>query len=128
MLASVAVAVVLACLAVFQIALACGAPLGRYAFGGRHERELPRSLRVASAVTVLLYAALAAVVLDRGGTIDVLPAGTSRIGAWVAVAIFALGALPNAASRSRHERYVMTPTTVVLAILSLVVALGPAGD
>ena len=44
-------------LAAFQVALACGAPLGRFAWGGAHTR-LPASLRIASVVSILIYGAL----------------------------------------------------------------------
>ena len=46
--------VLLAGLAVFQIALAAGAPLGHLAWGGKH-RVLPKGLRIASALSVGLY-------------------------------------------------------------------------
>jgi hypothetical protein len=57
MIAAIALVIVLTGLAMFQIALACGAPVGRFAFGGKHDGTLPSTLRVASAVTVLVYAA-----------------------------------------------------------------------
>ena len=122
--AAVVAVVVLAALAVFQLALALGAPLGRFAWGGQHDGVLPRGLRIGSAVSIALYALFAVVLLDRAGVVDVLPDGVSRVGAWVLVAYFALGIVMNGISRSRSERAVMTPTTLVLAACALVVALG----
>ncbi|MFC7766021.1 hypothetical protein [Leucobacter soli] len=55
---------ILGALAVFQLALAFGAPAGRFAWGGRH-RVLPTGLRVGSGLSILLYAGLAAVLLAR---------------------------------------------------------------
>ena len=49
----------LAALAVMQILAASGLPLGHFGWGGQH-RVLPRGLRVASTVSVLVYAGLAA--------------------------------------------------------------------
>lgn len=112
---------ILAALALFQLALAAGAPLGRFAWGGAHER-LPRRLRIASAASIFLYAVFAFVLLDRAGVADVLPDGASRIAAWVLTAYFVLGILMNAISRSRSERLVMTPVAVILAVLSAIVA------
>ena len=40
------------------------------------------------------------------------------------VGYLALGVLMNAISRSKLERFIMTPVALVLAILALVVALG----
>lgn len=121
--AAVVACALLAALAVFQLALALGAPWGRFAWGGRHERELPTRLRVASAVTVVVYALFAVVLLDRAGVVDVLPDAVSRVAAWVLFASFALGTVMNGISRSRPERLVMTPVTAVLAVCTLVVAL-----
>jgi ABC-type uncharacterized transport system permease subunit len=116
------VVAVLASLAVLQVLVASGRPLGRFVWGGRHE-VLPTRLRVGSLVSVLVYAAIAVLVLDRAGVIDVLPEGVAVIGTWVVTAYAALGILANAASRSPSERAVMTPVSLVLAVCTLVVAL-----
>lgn len=120
--AAAAACVVLAALAVFQVALAMGAPIGRFAWGGQHE-VLPTRLRIGSAVSVVLYAAIGAILLTRAGVITLgLGDRAVEIAAWVVTAYFALGILMNAISRSRPERLVMTPTCAVLAALSAVVA------
>ncbi|MEG3615758.1 hypothetical protein [Isoptericola haloaureus] len=116
MVAAVGLVVVLALLALFQVLVACGAPLGAFVWGGRH-RVLPARLRVGSLVAVLVYAAVSVVALDRAGMIDVLPDGVARVAMWVVVGWFALSIVPNAISRSRPERLLMTPVTVVLALL-----------
>ena len=46
------------------------------------------------------------------------------IATWVLFAYFALGIVMNAISRSPAERWTMTPTCLVLAACTLVVALG----
>ncbi len=75
-------------------------------------------------VLVLLYAAIAVVVLDRAGEIDVLSDAAASIGAWVVFGFSAVGVLVNAVSRSKPERYTMTPVCLVLAVASFVVATG----
>ncbi len=111
----------LAALSVLQLAVAAGAPLGRFTWGGQHE-VLPTHLRIGSAVSVLLYALIAAVLLDRAGAIDVFPSGFSEPAAWVVTGYFTLGIAMNAASRSRPERLTMTPVCLVLAACSAVIA------
>ena len=113
----------LAALAVLQILAASGLPLGRFGWGGQH-RVLPRRLRVASAVSVLVYAGLAALLLSRAG---VLPAGDSTaviVLTWVVFAFFAASVALNALSRSPAERWTMAPTSLLLAAATLVIALG----
>lgn len=119
--AAVAACTILAALAAMQLALAAGAPLGRLAWGGAHDR-LPSRLRLASLVSILLYAVFALVLLDRADVVDVVPDGVSRIAAWGLTGYFALGILMNAISRSRPERIVMTPVAAILAVLSGIVA------
>ena len=70
--AAIALTVILAALAVFQLALALGAPLGRFAWGGQH-RVLPTGLRVGSLVSIVVYAVIVVLALDKVGLIDVVP-------------------------------------------------------
>jgi hypothetical protein len=68
------VAAALACpvlsgLAVFQGFLVFGAPIGQFAWGGKH-RVLPVSLRVGSVVSILIYAIIATVVLARADLVS----------------------------------------------------------
>lgn len=115
--------VILAALVVFQLTLVFGAPIGRFAWGGQH-RVLPRRLRIGSAVSVLIYAFMAVVAFDRLGAIDVFPDGFSVVVMWVIFGYLCLGILLNAVSRSKPERYTMTPVVIVLAVLSLLIASG----
>lgn len=124
MVVAVVAYVLLAGLAVFQIALAAGAPLGHLAWGGK-DRVLPRGLRVASALSVPLYALFAWIIsaavgraTEFGDYVYETPPAL-----WVLTAYFGIGVLANAASRSRPERLVMTPVALVLALCCLVIAL-----
>ena len=124
----VTVAAVLACLvlgalAVFQVSLVLGAPLGRFAWGGQH-RVLPTPLRAGSVVSIVIYGVLATVVLARADLVPLaVPAGVVRTATWVIVVYLLLGAGLNLASRSKPERALMSPVTAVLCALYAVVAL-----
>lgn len=43
---------------------------------------------------------------------------------WVVAAYLSLSVLPNLASKSRHEKRVMVPVSLVLAVLAFLIALG----
>ena len=120
---ALALIILLALLAVFQLALVCGAPLGHFAWGGQH-RVLPARMRVGSLIAIVIYALIALVSLDRIGAIQVFPNAVAVVAMWVIVAYFALGIAMNAMSKSRSERAVMVPLTIVLTVLSLLIALG----
>jgi len=111
-------------IAVFQAALAFGAPLGRAAWGGTRS-HLPPGLRIASGIAVGFWSLAAAVVLARsrvGATF--LPDVVARWGTWILVVVLAVGAVMNAASSSRWERYLWAPLALVLAVLCFFVARG----
>jgi hypothetical protein len=121
--AAILASVILAALVVFQAGLAAGRPWGRLAWGGQHE-VLPRQLRISSAVSIVVYLLVEAVILTAAGLVEWLPQGFADVAIWVLVGYFALGILLNGISRSRAERAVMTPVVAVLALCCLVVALG----
>lgn len=120
---ALAFTVVLAVLAIFQLALVFGAPLGRFAWGGQHS-VLPARMRIGSAVSILIYVAIAVIAWDRVGAIDVFPEPFSEVAMWVIFAYFALGIVLNAISRSKPERYTMVPVSIVLTVLSFFIAMG----
>jgi hypothetical protein len=111
-------------IAVFQAALAFGAPLGRAAWGGTRS-HLPPRLRVASGIAVVFWSFAAAVVLARsrvGATF--LPDVVARWGTWILVVVSAIGAVMNAASSSPWERYLWAPLALVLAVVCFFLARG----
>lgn len=111
-------------IAVFQAALALGAPLGRAAWGGTHEGRLPRRLRIASGFAVAFWVLAALVVLGRADLIS-MPIWLARWGTWGLVVLLPIGSLMNLASRSPWERYLWGPLALVLAVLCLVLVRSP---
>jgi hypothetical protein len=115
--------------ALFQIALVCGAPLGAAAWGGA-ESVLSPERRVSSAVAagVLLLAAL--MVCGRAGMLSTARGWMRlfRVGVWVLVVQMALNTLANLASPSLWERCIMTPLTVALCALCIGVARSPVTE
>jgi hypothetical protein len=123
--AATAAVVGLAGIALFQLALALGAPLGRAAWGGTQAGTLPAGLRVASGVAMLVWTAAALVVLRRGGLgMLAMPEAVARWGTWILVGLLLVGALMNVASSSAWERYFWGPYALTLAGLCLLAARG----
>jgi hypothetical protein len=120
--AAVLAAIGFAGIAVFQVALAAGAPWGHAAWGGANA-NLSRAQRTASTAAVLCYAAAALIVLGRAG---IWRAGSMRTllrwATWILAAAMGIGAVLNFASQSRWENLVWGPTALLLAILCTVVA------
>jgi hypothetical protein len=123
-LAAILAVVLIAIVAVFQLALALGAPLGAAAWGGRNQGVLPTRLRIASGlVAIVVYPLIALYVLASAGLIDQDRLATGATGMWVLTGLFALGTVANLASRSRIER-VWAPVSLVIAVCCGIVAAG----
>ncbi len=118
---AVAFSTMLAILALFQLLLIIGLPFGRFAWGGQNP-VLPVRHRVGSAVSIVVYAMFSVLALNRAGLISILPMQSSVIAMWVIAAYLPLSVLPNLASRSRHEKLVMTPVSLVLTGLAMLLA------
>ena len=59
-------------ISIFQILLAAGLPLGRFAYGGKYE-VLPNKLRIMSIVAVLIFTFASISVLVRVELIQTIP-------------------------------------------------------
>lgn len=119
--AAIAATLVLAGLVGFQLLLASGRPLGHYAWGGAN-RVLPRPLRIASVAACVVYVIAAIPILETANVIDLFPSNQlPRTVTWVLAALFGVGVVMNAVSRSTKERR-MAAVALVLSVLSAVVA------
>lgn len=117
--AAIVASIILIGLAVFQLMLILGAPLGEYAWGGQH-KVLPKKLRIASISSILIYIIFIALLL---GNAEIIESFNSTLGIWILTIYMFLGIGLNAISRSKKERAVMTPLVTVLAVCSLIVAI-----
>ncbi len=95
----------------FQAALVAGAPWGAAAWGGQAPGVLPTSLRVASAVAVLVYSGLAAIVATDG-----LGTTARRRLLSGASLLMVLGTVGNLATQSPVER-LWAPVAATLAVM-----------
>jgi len=131
--AAVAAAALLMGVAIFQAAVALGAPLGDYVWGGFTQGELSPIFRVASAFAAISLLWIALVVLTRAEiAVPITPAPAHRLKAitWTIAGFMVLNTIGNLASQSSSEQLLMAPITALLAVLiALVAARGtaPAG-
>ncbi|MES2630825.1 MAG: hypothetical protein V4611_02620 [Patescibacteria group bacterium] len=114
--------IILVALAIFQISLIAGAPIGNYAWGGSH-RVLPSKLKIGSAISILIYGLIAIVILAKVGMITLnIDQNLIDVFMWIIAGYFTLGIFMNAISRSKKERNLMTPVALVLAIFCIIIA------
>ncbi len=117
--------VVQTCVALFQLALVLGAPMGEYTLGGQNPGKLPRNLRIASAVSMLVNLAIAGHYLAQTGSLTtLLPSDLNQIANWSLECFNVVGLVMNSISRSKKERQMWVPVLLLSLACSVIVALG----
>ena len=102
----------LACLAaLFQSALAMGAPLGQWTLGGMYPGRLPAPQRAAAAVQSTLLLAMGMVIAGAAGQVGWEP---PRWAVWGTVAINAISAVGTLVTPSPQERRLWAPVTLAM--------------
>jgi hypothetical protein len=112
----------IALVAIFQLALALGAPWGRFAVGGAFPGTFPPAMRVAALVQIGVLAFLALVTLSRAGLALPTWRKASRALAWLVVGLMAVAVVLNLITPSGVERLVWSPVAIVLLLAALRVA------
>ncbi len=115
----------LAVVALFQLALVLGAPMGEYAFGGQHSGKLPTRFRIGSLVSIGLYLGIAGHAAAQLGLVQkLLPDALNTAANWAIVGLMLVSLIMNGISRSKKERDLWVPVALLLFASSFIVALG----
>jgi len=123
LIAAVIAVVVFAVVSVIQLLLALGLPLGKLAFGGKYKR-LPTNMRIMSIVAIGIFVLASLSVLERAGIIIIFynPIFVLVI-VWVIAVYLAFNTFLNAMSKSKKEKLIMTPLSLISAICCFIVAI-----
>ena len=107
--------VLLLAVAVMEVLLIAGLPLGEFTMGGRH-KVLPPMYRMFAASSIILQLFGAAMLLQGSGLMNMWFAGNViKIICFVFAGFFAINTVMNLISPSKKEKYVMTPLAAVEA-------------
>jgi hypothetical protein len=109
--------------ALFQLALALGAPWGEYTMGGRYPGKLPPKMRTTAFIQIIIIFVFACIVLIKSGLIFSQFYFIGRIAIWFVVAFFVLGSVLNLLTPSKGERMIWGPVNILLLATSIYVAL-----
>ncbi|MHA2397553.1 MAG: hypothetical protein ACXADU_01520 [Promethearchaeota archaeon] len=122
-IAAIISAVLFIVLSIFQILLAIGLPLGRFAYGGKHE-TLPKNLRVTSIIAVGIFILGLISVLAQAEIFSVIPKSlVFLVIVWILAFYLTFNTLANLMSKSKPEKYVMTPISLILTICLFIIAI-----
>jgi hypothetical protein len=122
-LAAIVFTVITAGAAVFQVAMAAGAPWGAVAMGGAYPGTFPPALRVVALFQALLLIGFALVVLSRVDLILPARSQASRWMMWVIVVFSTLSLILNLITPSAMERAIWAPVAFLMLSCSLIVTL-----
>ena len=111
-------------LALFELAIVLGAPLGEYSFGGQNKGTLPTSWRVVAFFFVFFSLAVAGHYLAQTGVLNpLLDAPTNSVVNWLLVGFTTFSAVANNLTRSQKEKRLWGGTTVAMLLCAVIVAI-----
>lgn len=122
-MSSIIGAVLLLIVAVMEVLLIFGLPLGEFTMGGRY-KILPPMFRLFAASSILLQLFGAAIILQGGGYMNMWFApSVTRIICYVFAGFFAVNTVMNFFSPSKKEKYFMTPLAAIEAVCFVLTAI-----
>ena len=108
---------------VLSFLIICGLPLGELTMGGQY-RVFPKKLRILLVTQLILQIFYVIVVLQMGGWISLwFSAYVTKIICIVMAVYLSLNTLMNLVSKSKKEKYIMTPLSFISAICFWITAL-----
>ncbi|MBZ2132111.1 hypothetical protein K1I99_08590 [Streptococcus gordonii] len=109
-------AVLFGAIVIMTVLVACGLPLGEYTMGGQH-KILPKKFRLAAVISVAIQIFAMIIILQAGGLLPLwLPFKVTKYICFFFAAYLSLNTIMNMISKSKKEKYVMTPLSLIVAI------------
>ena len=109
-------AVIFGVIATMTVLVACGLPLGEFTMGGQH-KILPKNLRVVAVISVAIQIFAMNIILQAGGFISLwFSFKVTKYICFFFAAYLSLNTIMNMISKSRKERFVMTPLSLIVGI------------
>ena len=109
---------------VVYILILIGLPLGEFAMGGRH-RIVPNNMRYAIGFSILIQWFAIMVLMQTAELIPLLFSARVTRGICFFFAVYlSINVVMNLLSRSKKERYAMTPISIIIAVSFWVTVLG----
>ena len=108
--------------AIMTVLVACGLPLGEFTMGGQH-KILPKKFRVVAVISVAIQIFAMIIILQAGGFISLwLSFKVTKYICFFFATYLSLNTIMNMISKSRKEKYVMTPLSLIAGICFWVTA------
>lgn len=106
-----------------SVLLICGVPLGELTMGGQY-KVFPKKLRIVLVIQLLIQIFFIVIILQMGGLIPLWFSDKVTRTICIVMAVFlSLNTIMNLISKSKKEKYIMTPLSLVSAICFWITAL-----
>ena len=108
---------------ILSILMICGLPLGELTLGGQH-KVFPGKMRLILLSQLILQVFFAVILLQKGGIMPLMfPFMVTKVICIVLAVYLSLNVFMNVFSKSKKERYIMTPLSLITAVCFWCVAL-----
>ena len=108
---------------ILSVLLICGLPLGELTMGGQY-KVFPKKLRIILVIQLLIQIFFIVIILQMGGLIPLWFSDKVTKTICIVMAVFlSLNTVMNFISKSKKEKYIMTPLSLVSAICFWITAL-----
>ena len=109
-------AVLFGVIVTMTVLVACGLPLGEFTMGGQH-KILPKKFRVVAVISAAIQVFAMIIILQAGGFISLwLSFKLTQYICFFFAIYLSLNTIMNMISKSRKEKYVMTPLSLIAGI------------
>ena len=109
-------AVLFGVIATMTVLVACGFPLGGFTMGGQH-KTLPKKFRVVAVISVAIQIFAMIIILQARGFISLwFSFNLTKYICFFFVVYLSLNTIMNMISKSKKEKYVMTPLSLIAGI------------
>lgn len=109
---------------ILSILLICGFPLGELTMGGRYKGVWPKELRILAIGQLLVQLFALYILLSAGAIVPmVFSKRVTQIICFIFAVFFVSNTFMNFFSKSKKEKYIMTPMSAIEVICFLVVGL-----
>ena len=116
-------AVLFSLVAVMTLFVACGLPLGEFTMGGQH-KILPKRFKIMAVISFIIQLFAIIIVLQTGGFILLwFPLNITKYICIFFAAYLSLNVFMNLSSKSKKEKFTMTPLSLITAICFWITAL-----
>ena len=115
-------AIIFTSLTVLNLLIIFGAPLGEFTMGGKY-KILPSEMKIPAIISLCMQIFAIIIVLQAGGVINLwFSKNVTRIICYVYSGYLIINTFMNLISKSKKEKYIMTPLSLVSALLFFITA------